>query len=126
MAIHRGIRTPKLAVGDRIRVRETEEAVAAGVADRVGDIVELATQPVTDVSLIGATSEGHAVKVSFADKEGTFWFAKEQLEFLEHVPGAMLKSAGADPEASHDASRESGETVPAETKPKPWWKFGRG
>jgi hypothetical protein len=103
----------KMASGDRVRVRATPEAIAAGVAGMVGDIVGFARPSSTDAAVIGAKSEDYAVNVSLKEKEGTFLFAKDQLEILEHASSPEGKSAGKDPE-----------TPPAAARPKPWWKFG--
>ena len=120
MSVHHGVSTPKIAVGDRVRVHETAEATAAGVAGLVGEVVDFAAPPVTDVAVIGAVGEDNAVNVSFAEKEDPFWFAMGQLEILGHAAGSQIKSAG------QGVSGKSGGTAPDAAKPKPWWKFGRG
>ena len=105
-------RPVKMTSGDRIRVHATAEAIAAGVAGLVGDVVGFCTPSATGVAVIGTTSEDSAVKVSFKEKEGEFWFAKNQLEILGRAPGSENKNAHVDPEAS------------ATAKPKAWWRFG--
>ena len=115
---------PKMKVGDRVRVHETAEAVAAGVAGLVGAIVGIATPPAAGAVVIGAVSGDQTVNVSFAEKAGAFWFAKEQLDILGPVPSSGTKSPGAEHEAAPDVAGEAG--APAASKPKPWWKFGRG
>jgi hypothetical protein len=126
MPMRRSVRTAKMAVGDRVHVHETAEAIAAGVAGLVGDVVGFAGPSDTHVAVIGAAGEESAVNVSFTEKEGAFWFAREQLDVIGRALASGDKSSGADPEASKDASGGSDGVDPAAAKPKPWWKFGRG
>ena len=99
--------------GDRVRIHATAAAIAAGVAGLVGDVVGFCTPSAAGVAVIGTKTEDHAVKVSFKEKEGEFWFSKEQIEILDRTPASGNKVAGA-----------GQETPQAAAKPKPWWRFG--
>lgn len=106
MKIKRNPRTPKLAFGDKVQVRPTEEAAAAGLAGLAGEIIGFTRRSGASVTAIGATADDYAFNVSFKEVEGAYWFAEDQLELLERGPGA-----GGDQEAA-----------PAGDK-KPAWKF---
>ena len=126
MSSHRSIRTPKLAVGDRVRVQETAEAIAAGVGGLVGDVVGFATPPGADTSVIEAAGERHGVNVSFAEKDGIFWFAREHLEIIDDAASGGENAAGPDQGPFQDAPSKVAEPEAPAAKPRPWWKFGRG
>jgi hypothetical protein len=104
MSIHPDTHTHKLEIGDRVHVLATADAIAAGVAGLVGNVVGFAMPPVADASVIGTAGENRVANVSFKEREGTFWFAKGTLEFLEHAAGTEIASAGPDQKASRDAS----------------------
>jgi hypothetical protein len=108
MRIHRDSPVPKIATGDRIRVHTSAEAIAAGVAGMVGEVIGLSAPSDSIVAVVGVKGTDELVNVSLKEKEGTFWFAKNQLEIVEHAP-----KAGAAPEPAA-----------AEPKPKQWWRFG--
>jgi hypothetical protein len=60
------------------------------------------------VAVVGVKGTDELVNVSFKEKEGLFWFAKNQLELVEPAP--KVEAAP--------------EPAPVEAKPKPWWRFG--
>jgi hypothetical protein len=101
-----------LASGDEVRVHATAEAIEAGLAGLVGEVIGMSAEPEAGIPVIGANVEGGAVNVSFKDREGTFWFAKNQLEAMNQPPAAPVESEAAAEEAAVAA------------KPKPWWRFG--
>jgi hypothetical protein len=105
--------TAKIATGDRVRVHASAEAITAGVAGLAGDVIEVSNPSDPGVVVIGTKGEDQAVKVSFKEKEGVFWFAKNQLERINK------------PSSPSRAPQEvAAEPAPVEAKPKPWWKFG--
>lgn len=116
MQIHRD-RTPKIGTGDDVRVHPTAEAITAGVAGMVGVVVEMATPSDPEVAVIGTKGDGPAVNVSFKDREGTFWFAKNQLELVSHA-------AAPEPAPQVEAVAQTEEPAAVEAKTKPWWRFG--
>ncbi len=124
--MRRSMRTPKMAAGDQVRVHETAEAIAAGVAGLVGKVVAVAVPPVAEVAVIGATAGDSAVNVTFEGREGTFWFSKEQLDLVARASGSGGKQPGSNPQVLTPASGEAAEPAPPSAKSKPWWKFGRG
>jgi hypothetical protein len=105
--IRKRARVPKLAFGDQVQVRATEEANAAGVAGLAGEIIGFTKRSGASVAAIGATGDDYAFNVSFKEVEGTFWFAEDQLERSPDAGGG--KSGGENPTA-------------ADSK-KPSWKF---
>jgi hypothetical protein len=106
--IHKKPRAPKLAFGDRIKVRATEEATAAGVAGLAGDIIGFTKRSGACVTAIGAKGDDYAFNVAFKDTENTAWFAEDQLELIER-PGA-------------DGNKEHGDSATDDGK-KPLWKI---
>lgn len=109
MKVKKSPRAPKLVFGDRVQVRATEEATAAGLAGLAGEIIGFTRRAAVSVSVIGPAGDDYAFNVSFKEVEGTYWFAEDQLELVERAPGA-----NGDKERA-DAAAEGGK--------KPAWKF---
>ncbi len=115
--------SPKIAFGDRVCVRDTPEAVAAGVAKLEGDVFGFTKPSVTSVSVIGSKSGDYALNVSFEQMKGEFWFAEDQLEFVSHSAGTKITVG-----KKSFVRSESGEWIsdpPASAPARPWWKFWR-
>lgn len=89
----------------------------------VGDVIEVSTPSDPGIAVIGTKGEDQAVKVSFKEKEGAFWFAKNQLELVAHAPGTAAGNDGV-AQAQPNAAGKPEEPAPVAAKPKPWWKFG--
>jgi hypothetical protein len=110
-----------ISFGDRVRVRITPEATAAGLAGLEGDVYGFTTPSVTSVMVIGAHGEDYALNVSFGEKKETFWFAEDQLEFISHSPGTEIRVGGVQKKW---VRAESGEWIEHSTaKTKPWWRI---
>jgi hypothetical protein len=105
--IRKRARVPKLAFGDQVQVRATEEANAAGVAGLAGEIIGFTKRSGASVAAIGATGDDYAFNVSFKEVEGTFWFAEDQLERSPDAGGG----------------KSGGENLTAADSKKPSWKF---
>jgi hypothetical protein len=115
--------SPKIAFGDRVRVRDTPEASAAGVAKLEGDVYGFTTPSVTSVSVIGSKNGDYALNVSFEEKKETYWFSEDQLEFVSHSAGTKITIG-----EKEFVRSESGEWLgdsAAPAKARPWWKFWR-
>jgi hypothetical protein len=113
--------SPKISFGDRVRVRNTPEAVAAGVAMLEGDVFGFTTPSVTSVTVIGSKSADYALNVSFEEKKGEFWFAEDQLEFVSYSAGTKI-SIG----KKKFIRSKSGGWIGDPATPviaRPWWKF---
>ena len=108
----------KITFGDRVRVRQTPEAEALGLAGLEGDIYGETTPSVINVAVIGLKNEDHALNVFFAEKKGEYWFSEDQLEFLHHSPGTVITLDGVDKKLVRSSSGAW------EERPnKPWWRF---
>ena len=107
IAVSRKPRAPKLVLGDRVKVRETPEASAAGFAGLAGEVIGFTRKSGVSVTAVGAGQDDFAFNVAFQDADGTSWFAEAQLDFVEHAPGAGAPAA-------------PGETA---GEKKPAWKF---
>ena len=114
---------PKITFGDKVRVRNTPDADAAGVANLEGDVFGFTTPSVTSVSVIGSKSGDYALNVSFEEKKGEFWFAEDQLEFVSHSAGTKITVG-----TEGFVRSESGEWIAdpsVSAAVRPWWKFWR-
>jgi hypothetical protein len=109
MKIQKRSRTPKLEFGDRVQVRATDDANAAGVAGLAGEIIGFTRRSGASVTAIGAAGDDYAFNVAFKETESTSWFAEDQLELLERPPGAGGSGEPADSTVAHGK--------------KPSWKF---
>jgi len=113
--------SPKIAFGDRIRVRRTPEATAAGLANLEGDVYGFTTPSVTSVAVIGSKSDDYALNVSFEEKKETFWFSEDQLEFVSHSAGAEI-TVGKKKFVRGTSGEWIGDSQTQMNAP-PWWKF---
>jgi hypothetical protein len=85
---------PPISFGDRVRVRETPATRAAGLAGLVGNVHGETTPSVTGVEVVGTLQQDHALNVHFEERDGTFWFNSEDLEFVDHAPGTTITLKG--------------------------------
>jgi hypothetical protein len=100
-----------LTSGDKVRVQTSAEAIDAGLAGMVGEVISTSTSIDADFAVIGKIGTGGVVNVSFQEREGTFWFARNQLGKVGSSETAVIKNT-------------EGEMQPIEAKSKPWWRLG--
>ncbi|MCY2994781.1 MAG: hypothetical protein NTY19_44005, partial [Planctomycetota bacterium] len=86
--------TTPISFGDNVCVRVTPATTTAGLAGLTGHVYGHTTPSVTGVEVIGDLTEDFAVNVHFEDRGESFWFAAEQLEFVDHAPGTEIQLAG--------------------------------
>ena len=82
--------TQSAGFGDRVRIRESPETLAAGVAGLEGEIYGFTTPSTTGVQVIGGAPDDYALNVSFEPTDATFWLRPDLVEFLHHNAGAEV------------------------------------
>jgi len=76
--------------GDRVRIRESPETLAVGVAGLEGEVYGFTTPSTTGVQVIGGAPDDYALNVSLTPTDATLWFHPDLLEFLHHNAGAEV------------------------------------
>ncbi len=116
---------PTISFGDNVRVRATPLTQELGLAGMAGQVYGETTPSVTSVDVIGEIRDDYAINVFFEERKGSFWFAPELLELIDHAPGTEIRLDGVPKKWVRTASGEWAESD-AEASPdviKPWWKF---
>ena len=98
--------TPMISFGDNVRIIETEATIRAGVSGSIGNVYGETTPSVTNVEVIGELKEDFAFNVFFEDKQESYWFASDLLEFVDHSPGSEITLDGVDKKWVRDANGE--------------------
>jgi hypothetical protein len=80
--------------GDRVRIRQTVETEAAGLAGRSGIVHGITTVSVTGVTVIGKPEEDTAINVFFDESNEDVWLAPQLVEFVNHNPGTTITISG--------------------------------
>ena len=77
--------------GDKVRIRESLETVAAGFSGKTGLVSGETVPSMSRVTVIGTVTDDFALCVMF---DGTpvqdAWFTKELVEFIDHAPGTTM------------------------------------
>lgn len=108
----------RIGFGDNVRVRDTEETRAAGVAGIVGSVYGETTPSVTSVEVIGTLTEDFALNVQ-PDEGSGFWIALYLLEFIDHGAGAVMIVGNVRAVRQADGSWHESKIKPE----RPWWKL---
>lgn len=80
--------------GDRVRVRESPETLAAGIALLEGEVYGFTTPSTTGVQAIGGAPDDYALSISLASTDVTVWLRPDLVEFLDHNPGVEVVVGG--------------------------------
>lgn len=108
--------------GDNVRIRETKETVAAGVAGLRGQVFGETTPSVTGVDVIGTPAADHALNVHLEERGEAYWFASELVELVDHAPGTEIRLDGVDKRWIR--TKDGGWTEESTgRKRRSWWKF---
>jgi hypothetical protein len=83
-----------LTVGDRVCIRENDNAIAHASSGRCGVVYGETTPSVSDVEVIGTTAYDYAVNVCLDGDVSSAWYAVELLEFIERGAGTTINVAG--------------------------------
>ena len=114
------MKNKQISFGDNIRVQDTMETQAAGVAGFVGQVYGETTPTVTGVEVIGNVTDDYAINVFFELLNRSFWFAPALLEFVDHGAGTELTLKGVDKKWTRTESGEWTESSSAEQFPSFW------
>jgi hypothetical protein len=83
------------AFGDRVRILESPETAAAGLAGLEGDVYGCTTPSMTGVEVIGGAPDDYALNVNLELKNEAFWFRPDLVELLHHNAGLEISAGGA-------------------------------
>ena len=76
--------------GDRVRIKQSPETVAAGVAGLEGNVFGFTTPSVTEVDVVGGAPDDRALNVSVDAHGNDLWFRPDLVEFLDHNVGMEM------------------------------------
>lgn len=76
--------------GDRVRIKNCPETLAAGVAGLEGDVYGFSTPSSTGVDVIGGAPDDYALNVSIDALEKDLWFRPDLVEFLHYNAGTEM------------------------------------
>ena len=110
-----------VSFGDNVSIRVTKETEAAGVAGLTGQIYGETTPSVMGVEVIGIPSTDFAIAVHIEERDETFWFAPELVEFLDHAPGTEIRLDGV--AKRWIRTEDGGWKEESWGEKRPWWKF---
>ena len=110
----------RIIFGDNVRVRDTEATQAAGIAGLTGQVYGETTPSVTGVDVIGNVAPDYAINVYIEERGEAFWFAPDQLEFMDHSAGTVITLKGVEKKWTRTGSGEWEES-PQGTKVKSFW-----
>lgn len=116
----------EIGFGDNVRINNTPETEALGVAGRIGQVYGHTTPSITGVAVVGDAGTDYAINVYFDDRGDTLWFAPDLIQFVDHAPGTQIRVGGVS--AIRDAAGNWVETPARSTAHdaiarKPWWRF---
>jgi hypothetical protein len=81
----------EISFGDQVRIHQTPETEALGVAGRVGQVHGYTAPSVTGVVVIGDDGGDYAIAVFLEGSAEATWFAPRLLEFVDHAPGTEIR-----------------------------------
>ena len=76
--------------GDRVRIKQSPETVAAGVAGLEGNVFGFTTPSMTGVEVVGGAPDVQALNVSIDTLGNDLWFRTDLVEFLHHHVGMEM------------------------------------
>lgn len=122
--------------GDRVQVRDTAPARALGIVGLVGLVLGETSPSVSGVEVVGSPGGDFALNVELEDGAGSFWFAADMVELLDHAPGTEIQAGDVrlvrqpdgqwsfasppDPVAPRRAPQAAREV---RRESRPWWRF---
>ena len=114
----------EITFGDRVRIRSTPQAIAAGLAGELGEVRGETTPSVTGVEVIGPTAADRALHVHVDHLDRGAWFSVDMLEFIDRGPGTIITLDGVGTQWKREATGEwveSRRVLP----PREWWPWLR-
>lgn len=115
--------------GDNVRVKESPETRALGIAGRLGSVCGFTTPSITNVDVVGSRTEDLAYSVNIEELNQQFWLAPDLIEFVDHGEGVEMRLDGVpmtwrrEADGSWTEHPDSPTTSGSSTVNKPWWRF---
>jgi hypothetical protein len=108
--------------GDNVRIADSPETQAKGIAGLVGIVYGETTPSISEIDVVGEAVDDFALNVCVDGIEEEIWLAPDLVEFLDHGAGQTIRLDGVDKEWVRS---ESGEWVEYDlsSEKSPWWKF---
>ncbi len=110
-------KTP-ISFGDNVRVIVTPETENAGLAGLTGNVYGHTTPSVTSVDVIGKLKDDFAINVHFDERDESYWFVPELLEFIDHAVGTEMTLGGVPKKWTRNADGGWDESSTAKPTPK--------
>lgn len=80
--------------GDTVRIVESPETIAKGIAGRVGTVFGFTTPSVTGVDVIGSAADDFALNVDIEGFDDEIWINPDLVEFIDHGAGQTITLEG--------------------------------
>lgn len=97
---------PQIQFGDIAKIKFNQDTEKLGVAGLTGSIYGETKPSISNVEIIGVSTEDFALNIYIEEKRVDYWFPREYLEFISHAPGTDLKIGD-----SNFIRKENGEWV---------------
>jgi hypothetical protein len=114
----------EITFGNRVRIRTTPQATAAGLAGELGEVRGETTPSVTGVDVIGSTESDRALHVHVDHLDRGAWFSVDMLEFIDHGPGTVITLDGVGTQWKREPTGEWVESKRV-LPPREWWPWLR-
>jgi len=85
------MKSPRIAFGDKVRVRASSCTERDGIAGQIGIVYGFTTPSQTEVKVVGDTNADYAIAVMIEGKGSPIWITEELVEFLDHQPGTAVQ-----------------------------------
>jgi hypothetical protein len=115
----------EISFGDRVRLRQSPETEAAGIAGHVAEVRGITTPSVTGIQPIGGVVGDCAYNVFIEELNRDEWLGATLLEFVDHGPGTTITLDGVPKTWTRAESgewQESSRRLPV----REWWSWFRG
>jgi len=109
--------------GDHVRIAVSAETTAVGISAREGVVSGFTTPSITNVEVVGHTTDDYAVAVMIDSLNNeTFWLAEHLVEFLDHAAGTEIWVSGSTFKEIRNGDG-SWRKMAITSRRQPWWKF---
>ena len=107
-----------ITFGDNVRVVATPETENVRLAGLTGEVYGHTTPSVTNVDVIGDLTDDFAINVHFEERDESYWFVPQLLEFVDHGAGTEITLDGVPKKWTRNADGGWDESSTAELAPK--------
>jgi hypothetical protein len=85
------VNSPRIAFGDKVRVRASHRTEKDGIAGRIGIVHGFTTPSQTGVEVVGECTDDYAIAVMIEGKSSAIWVDESLLELIDHQPGTVVQ-----------------------------------